>query len=341
MCRWFAYISNTEPCLLEDVLVRPAHALTKQVNQHYLPFLFHHEVGVSDKAQMADIRARNIFYNTDGTGIGAYTFAREEYGEVQGARPVLYKTIQPPGNDTNFLSLVSNMSTLALFAHIRMATSAVHEYNNHPFAFGRHLFMHNGSVANFTLIRRDLCALMSPQAFAAIQGSTDSEHVGALYMTYLAANDDWEKEYPIKEMKVALDKAISTVLRLQKKLPPAVRDEANSLNLCTTDGDQLLAVRFRNHPIEQPPSLYYSTTAGVTLNRKYPDHPDGEAAEVQADVRPAGQRKAAEEHGDHVIVASEPSTYKKEDWHLIPKNTAVLVDEQMKVTLEPVKIDLA
>jgi len=253
----------------------------------------------------------------------------------------LYKTIQPPGNDTNFLSLVSNMSTLALFAHIRMATSAVHEYNNHPFAFGRHLFMHNGSVANFTLIRRDLCALMSPQAFAAIQGSTDSEHVGALYMTYLAANDDWEKEYPIKEMKVALDKAISTVLRLQKKLPPAVRDEANSLNLCTTDGDQLLAVRFRNHPIEQPPSLYYSTTAGVTLNRKYPDHPDGEAAEVQADVRPAGQRKAAEEHGDHVIVASEPSTYKKEDWHLIPKNTAVLVDEQMKVTLEPVKIDLA
>jgi glutamine amidotransferase len=37
MCRWFAYISPTEPCLLEDVLVTPKHSLAKQVHEHYLP----------------------------------------------------------------------------------------------------------------------------------------------------------------------------------------------------------------------------------------------------------------------------------------------------------------
>lgn len=34
---WFAYISPTEPCLLEDVLVTPKHSLAKQVSEHYLP----------------------------------------------------------------------------------------------------------------------------------------------------------------------------------------------------------------------------------------------------------------------------------------------------------------
>lgn len=34
---WFAYISPTEPCLLEDVLVTPKHSLANQVHEHYLP----------------------------------------------------------------------------------------------------------------------------------------------------------------------------------------------------------------------------------------------------------------------------------------------------------------
>jgi len=341
MCRWFAYISNTEPTLLEDILVRPQHALTKQVNDHYLPYLFHHIPGETQKQEEAEIKLRNILNNTDGTGVGFYSWTRDEYGEATGARPMIYKTIQPPSNDANFQSLCANTSALCVLAHIRMATSAVHMFNNHPFAFGRHLFMHNGSVSNFTDIRRDMAALMSPKAHAAVQGSTDSEHVAGLYMTYLG--EDWEKKYPLAEMKRALDKAIGTVLRLQRKLLPKEKAaEANSLNLCTTDGDQLVAVRFRNHPVEQPPSLYYSTKAGATLNRKYPDHPDGEAGELNSDVGDGfkgSKMKNTEDHGEHVIIASEPSTYKEEDWNLIDKNTAIMVDENMKVTLEPVHVD--
>lgn len=43
----------------------------------------------------------------------------------------------------------------------------------------------------------------------------------------------------------------------------------NSLNFCTTDGKKMVAIRFRNHATQQPPSLYWSEFAGKTLNHKY------------------------------------------------------------------------
>ncbi|EJD54672.1 N-terminal nucleophile aminohydrolase [Auricularia subglabra TFB-10046 SS5] len=334
MCRWFAYISDTEPALLEDLLVRPAHGITKQVNDHFLPKLFHHEENVTDEEQRTEIRKRNILYNEDGTGVAFYSTTRAEYGEAAGPRPQLYKTIQPPQNDVNFRSLVQHSSSVCVFAHIRMATSAVHEFNNHPFAFGRHVFMHNGAVADFVRVRRALTALVTHAAFENIQGSTDSEHIAALYFTYLAPGDDWERTYPVVEMKRALDRTIATIIELQKQLPgPPV--DANSLNLCTSDGESLVAVRFRNHATQQPPSLYYSTTAGVTLNRKYPGHPNITADEPTPRLP---TDKNAEEHGGHVIVASEPTTYNANEWNLIAKNEAILVDERMNVSKEPIRL---
>jgi glutamine amidotransferase len=74
--------------------------------------------------------------------------------------------------------------------------------------------------------------------------------------------------------------------------------------------------------------LYFSTRAGTTLNRKYPDHPDG-------DKRPdEGQRKDEKEHGRHVIVASEPSTYIEEDWNIINKNQYLIVHKDGRFTLQ-------
>jgi len=128
--------------------------------------------------------------------------------------------------------------------------------------------------------------------------------------------------------------AVKTVVELQKKI---LGDKAhpNSLNLAATDGTRLVAYRFRNHANEQPPSLYYSTTAGVTLNRKYPDHPDG----IELPKKLEGSRLSEQEHGAHVIVASEPSTYKDEEWTLIEKNQAVLVDENGKMEVKSIEYD--
>ena len=231
-----------------------------------------------------------------------------------------YKTAQPPLHDTNFRSLCANTSTTACFAHIRAATATpIVAVNNHPFVFGRHTIMHNGVVANFISISREMCNLMDDDSYANISGSTDSEHFAALYMTYLTdgkGKTSWEQKYDVKKMKEALERTIASIVKLQQsKL--GNKTQASSLNVAVTDGSQLVAFRFRNHAIEQPPSLYYSTTAGVTMNRKYPDHPDGKENHAAC--------KQVEEHGNHVIVASEPSTYKKKEWNLIEKNHCILV----------------
>ena len=182
--------------------------------------------------------------------------------------------------------------------------------------------MHNGAISDFTPLRRALSSKISSAAFANVAGSTDSEHLAALYITYLTSSGDasaFENEYSTAEMADAMHKAVTTVIDLQRTILGDKKREPNSLNLCATDGVMLVAYRFRNHATSQPPSLYYSTKAGTTLNRKYPDHPDGIEVAGVTDVG-----KAEGEHGRHLIIASEPSTYKENDWELIGKNQCVM-----------------
>ncbi|KAJ9629310.1 hypothetical protein H2203_001683 [Taxawa tesnikishii (nom. ined.)] len=346
MCRWFAYISPSEPCLLSDVLITPAHSLTHQVHEHYLPKLFAHSP--RNITTEHEVSARNRLFNVDGLGVSWYTTSFSDFelgstgqsadgGQREGLRPAVYKTVQPPSGDLNFRSLAQNTETRCCFAHIRAASATpIVQVNNHPFLFGRFCFMHNGVVSDFSKIRREVCQLLDEDAYSNVLGSTDSEHVAALSIHYLSSGrgrESWEDEYEVRSMATALHKAVETVISLQKKV---LGDKArpNSLNLCVTDGTKLVAYRFRNHAVEQPPSLYYSNKAGVTLNRKYPDHPDG--IELS---RGSGSRKKAEEHGAHVIVASEPSTYREQDWDLIGKNQCLTVDISGALVLEDVPYD--
>lgn len=121
-------------------------------------------------------------------------------------------------------------------------------------------------------------------------------------------------------MTSALRRVVETVIQLQQAALGVDRAQPNSLNLATTDGQRLVAFRVRNHATEQPPSLYYSTVAGATLNRKYPGSADG------GEGGNAGAWKRREEHGRHVVVASEPSTFDRAEWRLVGKNQAVVVE---------------
>ncbi|CAL1713493.1 unnamed protein product [Somion occarium] len=339
MCRWFAYISNSERCLLEDVLIDPGHSIAKQVHDHYLPKLIHHELGEDRRETEREVALRNKLFNADGLGVAWYTTTRADYGECEGPRPAMYRILRQPLTDPHFRSICAHTSTLALFAHIRAASgeTAITEYNNHPFQFGRWLFMHNGVVAHFSIIKREFCAELSHDAFQLIKGTTDSEHLAALIFTYLEATkgpEAWEATHPLDEVKDALERAISTVFEIQKKVVPkrGLPLEASSLNIAITDGTQLITIRFRNHPTQQPPSLYFSTTAGVTLNRKFPGHPDRDGDNGVQNL------KAAHEHGDHVIVCSEPTTFKSSEWELINKNECIMVGPDMVVRRESVNV---
>lgn len=143
MCRWFAYISPEEPCLLADVLINPANSISKQCSEHYLPQLLPHgEEKELDDVPDQLLRMRNSLLNMDGLGIAWYTSAATAYlKHVDGPRPALYKSQSPPFNDFNFRSLCGNTETKCVFAHIRATSgSVVSQANSHPFVFGRTLF---------------------------------------------------------------------------------------------------------------------------------------------------------------------------------------------------------
>jgi glutamine amidotransferase len=254
-----------------------------------------------------------------------YTEAASSYVKhVTGPRPALYKSQSPPINDFNFKSLCNNTESQCVFAHIRATSgSVVTQVNSHPFVFGRHVFMHNGVISNFSNIRRDMTDLFSFDAYCNVLGSTDSEHAAALYMTNLTkggGKESWEKAYPMKKMLEAMQKTVVQILELQS-LKLGDSNIPDSLNFCTTDGTKLLAIRFRNHASQQPPSLYWSELAGRTLNMKYPGNPDSK------DVKNMETNSEVGEMGKHTIVASEPTTYDEKEWHLIGRNCALMVDE--------------
>lgn len=300
---------------------------------------------------------RNAFFNVDGFGMTWYTATSSLFcashktsssAAPQGPvlHPASFKLTRPALHDQNFQSICANTASTCVLAHIRAAsTGLLAEVNVHPFVFGRHTIMHNGYISSYHAVARQMAGLMSAEAYAHIGGRTDSESFAALYMSYLTAGSGhgvgekaWEQQYTPAEMLDALQNTANTIIDLQQK---TLGDDAvpNDLNVCVTDGKHLVAMRFRNHPVDQPPSLYHSTTAGVTLNRKYPDEADGAKGRwgkarsevvgthgVKAEGHNPRAHKGAEEHGKHVIIASEPTTYKKCEWKLIEKNHAILVD---------------
>ena len=337
MCRWFVYIGD-ERILLEDILIKPKHAIVKQIDLHFLPnlhIIFDPKGGEKKygPGQASDAHPPDHFTNVDGFGVGYYTGVSAEFNDDNVSRPCVYRNIRPPLNDRNLLSLSAHTSTKCAFAHLRAGTGMAPtvETNNHPFVFGQYLFMHNGCIGNFSRIKIALLQKLSKLAYQNIFGTTDTEHMAALFFTHLG--DDWETVLPLENLKKAMLETFRDVLGLvDKSVEESDETPASSaLNIAVTDGCQLLAVRFSTAKDIDPPSLYYSTTAGPTLNRKFPDHPDGKPV-IQKLVRDVRQ------HGKHVIVASEPNTYKTEDWNLVPPNSFVLVNKDLNVEIEKIQL---
>lgn len=73
----------------------------------------------------------------------------------------------------------------------------------------------------------------------------------------------------------------------------------------------MVATRFAHPVTREPPSLYWSNQAGPTLSRKYEGHPDGPS---HASTAGKGKRRKKTEHGKHVIIASEPTTFDAQEW---------------------------
>ncbi|KAL0944884.1 N-terminal nucleophile aminohydrolase (glutamine amidotransferase class-II) [Colletotrichum truncatum] len=289
-----------------------------------------------------DTGSPNPLTNMDGFGIGWYTSSQCEFDPRaqssgrESLRPVVYKNTRPPLNDLVFKSIARGTSTQAVLAHVRAAPglTPVVETNCHPFVFGRHLFAHNGILGYFSVIKTVILQYLPLRYQTAILGTTDAEHIAALYFFILCEETgDWNSLYPIDKMAKAMSETVAMLEGMQKefvgKRGPA--QENNTLNLVVTSGSSLVALRYASPNGVEPPSLYYSKTAGATLNRKFKGHPNSVGGS-ETDNRDDG-REEKEAHSAHVLVASEPSTFDLDEWDLIEPSQMVLVDDEIQLEL--------
>ncbi|WP_329467190.1 class II glutamine amidotransferase [Streptomyces sp. NBC_01431] len=225
MCRWLAY-SGT-PLLLDTILYKPAHSLIDQS--------LHSTLGVETT-------------NGDGFGVGWYT--------ENCATPAVLRDVGPAWNNRNLREIADHVESPLFFAHIRASTgTAVQQTNCHPFRHGRWLWMHNGSIAGFHLIRRELCLLVDPALFNDIEGTTDSE-----MMFYLAVTFGLDQDPPGAVARMA--EVVERIGREQGVEFPL------QMTVAVTDGERVWAFRYSSQG--QSRSLFYSSRV-ETLRKLHPD----------------------------------------------------------------------
>ena len=224
MCRWLAYSGS--PVLLKEALYTPAHSLVDQS--------LHSRLGAETT-------------NGDGFGVGWYG---------DGPTPGLFHSIEPAWNDRNLHELANHVSSSHFFTHIRAAIgSAVQQTNCHPFRHEHWLFMHNGYINEFALIKRDLVLAVDPSLYAKIEGQTDTEVLFFLALTF-GLQDDPPAAI---ERAIGLVEAVGSRLRVPHPFQGTI---------ATTDGETTWAVRYSSEGKSR--SLYYTTDV-PTLRKLYPE----------------------------------------------------------------------
>jgi predicted glutamine amidotransferase len=97
----------------------------------------------------------------------------------------VYRSVSPAWADANLGEIAAHVESPLFLAHVRAAIgSPVQQTNCHPFRRGRWLFVHNGFLADFHALRRELMLAIDPALFGDIQGSTDTEVVFHLALTF-------------------------------------------------------------------------------------------------------------------------------------------------------------
>jgi predicted glutamine amidotransferase len=215
MCRWMAYSGDPVPA--DDLLFRPEHSIIDQ----------------SLHAQLGGFTT-----NGDGFGIGWY-------GDGNGTTPAVFKSTHPAWNEENLREVATQIRTPLLFAHVRASSGTpVQRSNCHPFRYGRWLWMHNGSLAGFPVVKRDLLMAVDTSLYPKIEGSTDTETLFFLALTFGLTEDP----------PAAVARAVGFVEQVGRR--HGVEHPVH-MTVATSDGESIWVFRYSSEKATS--SLYYST----------------------------------------------------------------------------------
>jgi len=273
MCRFVLYHGPEIP--LADLITRPRNSL---INQSY------------------DAELRQEPLNGDGFGMAWYV------PEMRG-HPAIFRSITPAWSNTNLIDLAAVIRSGRILAHVRAASPGlpVVETNCHPFRWRNLSFMHNGSIPDFKPVRREILRRISDEAFAMLGGTTDSEHIFALFV------DHYLKEAHLGR---ALRRTLDEVGEI------AGPDRTCLLNLAVSDGTDAAACRVTLGPHQDE-----SNTLFVHHGMQYIC--DGEVCRM---IDPGGEGMAT-------LIASEPLS-DEPGWVSVPLNHLVIV-QNSELDLEP------
>jgi glutamine amidotransferase len=169
----------------------------------------------------------------------------------------VFHSIEPAWNDRNLRELAGHIKTGIVFAHIRASTgSPVQQTNCHPFRHGRWLWMHNGLIHDFHAVKRDLVLAVDPGLYPEIEGTTDSET-----LFYLALTFGLEDDPP-----TAVQRAIGLVEAVGRQHGVEYPFQGT---IATTDGERVWAFRYSSEGMSR--SLFFSTDVR-TLRAMYPEN---------------------------------------------------------------------
>ena len=226
-------------------------------------------------------------------------------------RPATFKEVSPAWNNPNLVDIARVTKSSCILAHVRAATvgGQISRSNCHPFTWKQFVFMHNGTVHGFSRIRRELRKTLSDEAYDLIKGSTDTEHLFAVFVDQISQLTTPNHD----DIALALTRTIKVIEDLKKSLNVS---SVSSLNLVVTDGKSLVASKYSTDNSEVN-SLYYSS--GVEYGCK------------QGEV----EIKSCDQKNSSVLIVSEPLT-KDKCWNKVDNGTLIIVDEERNLVLKKI-----
>jgi predicted glutamine amidotransferase len=228
MCRWLAYLG--EPLQPSTIVLDAMHSIVAQ-------------------SLNSPLGAETV--NGDGFGFGWYPT-----GAHAGTEPALFHSIEPAWHNENVRELTRAVESPLFFAHVRAAFGPpIQQTNCHPFRYKNWMFMHNGAIANWPQTKRDIVMQIAPQLYPKVLGTTDSEVVFYLALSFGLRDD------PIGAMGRAL-RAVEDVGH-----DHGIEFPWNG-TVAVSNGETVWAFRYSSRG--QTRSLYYSTDIPA-LRQLYPE----------------------------------------------------------------------
>jgi predicted glutamine amidotransferase len=268
MCRWLAY--SGEPLQASAVILDAKHSLV---------------------AQSLDSPLGAETVNGDGFGIGWYP-----QGAVSGSIPAVFHSVEPAWHDENVRELSRSIVSPLFFSHVRAAGGPpIQRTNCHPFRWENWLFMHNGFLGEFAKVKRDLTFAIDPSLYTHLMGTTDSEVLFHLAITFGLVDD------PVKALTATVDH-VERVGREHGILFPMQG------TIAVADGATIWALRYSSQGRSR--TLFHSVDI-PTIREMYPD------------------AERLRRFGDHAhVVVSEPLNDLPGIFVEVPEATIAVLDRE-------------